>query len=316
MNCESVVKLIPLYYYGELPPEEEERVEQHLDGCAACGREAERQRAVAAALDRRQLQPPPALLAECRQDLMRAVYRGAGPAPAAAHSTPWSHFREGFFALFPGLERWRTPIGAMALVALGFFSARFVTPGAGGPLSSAALAPENMISSVRSVQAAPPGSPAGEVRIVVDQTQRRVLSGPLSDENIQRLLLAAAHDETNPGVRVESVDILKNHSDSREIRSLLLNRLLHDPNPGVRLKALDGLKAFTSDPEVRQGLAQALLQDDNPGVRISAVDALTAHASDDVVGMLQRIVEKEDNSYVRRRCEKALKDQNASVGTF
>jgi HEAT repeat protein len=173
-----------------------------------------------------------------------------------------------------------------------------------------------MISAVRSVQPAPAGSSPGEVQIVVDQTQRRVLSGQVNDGNIQRLLLAAAHDENNPGVRVESIDVLKSHSDSSEIRSLLLNRLLHDPNAGVRLKALDGLKAFTNDPEVRKGLAQVLLADDNPGVRISAVDALTAHASDDVVGVLQNVVEKENNGYVRRRCEKALKDKNASVGTF
>ena len=312
MNCESVVKVIPLYYYGELPPDEEERVEQHLDECAACGREAERYRTLTVALDQRQLQPSPALLAECRHDLMRAVYRDETVTAAAPHHTPWSHFREGFFALFPGLDRWRTPIGAMALLTLGFVSARFLTV----PMGRAGVAEEGMISAVRSVQPAPAGSPSGEVQIVVDQTQRRVLSGQVNDGNIQRLLLAAAHDENNPGVRVESIDVLKSHSDSSEIRSLLLNRLMHDPNAGVRLKALDGLKAFTNDPDVRKGLAQVLLADDNPGVRISAVDALTAHASDDVVGVLQNVVEKENNGYVRRRCEKALKDRNASVGTF
>jgi len=34
MNCDSVTKLISLYFYGELSPEEEDRLEQHLDGCA------------------------------------------------------------------------------------------------------------------------------------------------------------------------------------------------------------------------------------------------------------------------------------------
>ena len=62
MSCDWVVKLIPLYFYGELPPEEEERVEEHLHGCAACAREMERQRQLAAALDRRQADPPPLLL--------------------------------------------------------------------------------------------------------------------------------------------------------------------------------------------------------------------------------------------------------------
>jgi len=53
MSCDSVLKTIPLYFYGELTPAEEERVEQHLHECAACAREMERQRAMAAMLDRR-----------------------------------------------------------------------------------------------------------------------------------------------------------------------------------------------------------------------------------------------------------------------
>jgi hypothetical protein len=316
MNCESVTKLIPLYFYGELSPDEEDRLEQHLDGCAACRHEAELQRSVAAAMDRREMLPSATLLAECRHDLMRAVYRNEAPVAQAASATPWAHFRDGFAGLFPPLFRWRMPLGAMALLALGFASARLTTPVAVGSFSPASLIPDNVISSVRSVTSGPEGAPAGEVHIVLDETRRRVVSGQLNEPNIQRLMLAAAHDENNPGVRVESVEILKSHTDSSEVRSLLLNRVAQDPNPGVRLKALDGLKPFTGDPEVRKVLAQVLLQDDNPGVRIQVVDALISHADDKMVGVLQSVVQREDNTYVRRRCEKALKDMNASIGTF
>ncbi len=317
MNCESVIKLISLYFYGELSPEEEDRLEQHLDGCAGCTREAELRRSVAAALDRREMHPSTALLAECRHDLMRAVYRNEAPVPQLSRPTPWEHFRDGFAALFPPLVRWRMPLGAMALVALGFASARLTAPGgAAAPFNAASLTPDNVISSVRSVTSGPEGAPSGEVHIVLDETRRRVVSGQLNEPNIQRLMLAAAHDENNPGVRVESVEILKSHTDSSEVRSLLLNRVAQDPNPGVRLKALDGLKPFTGDPEVRKVLAQVLLQDDNPGVRIQVVDALISRADDNMVGVLQSVVQREDNTYVRRRCEKALKDMNASIGTF
>jgi hypothetical protein len=33
-------------------------------------------------------------------------------------------------------------------------------------------------------------------------------------------------------------------------------------------------------------------------------------------GVLQEVVQKENNSYVRLRCQRALEDMNASVGTF
>ncbi|HUE22254.1 MAG TPA: HEAT repeat domain-containing protein [Bryobacteraceae bacterium] len=320
MNCESVTKIIPLYFYGELPPEEEDRLEQHLDACAACARQAESQRALSAALDRREMQPSAALLAECRHDLMRAVYRHEAPVRRPAQSAaPWDGVRHGlhtgFSAWLPSLGPWRMPLGASALLALGFITARLTAPGAAGPFNLASLTPD-VISSIRSVQPAHDGSQPGEVQIVLDETRRRVVSGQLNDSNIQRLMLAAAHDENNPGVRWESVDLLKSHSDSSAVRELLINRVAEDPNPGVRLKALDGLKTFTADPEVRKVLAQVLMHDDNPGVRIAAVDALTAHADDNMVGFLQGVVQKEDNTYVRRRCVKALQDMNASVGTF
>ena len=77
MNCDSILKLIPLYYYGELTPDEEERVEEHTHGCPVCTGELVRQRALAAALDRRQVVVAPMLLEDCRSDLMAAIQGGA-----------------------------------------------------------------------------------------------------------------------------------------------------------------------------------------------------------------------------------------------
>ena len=92
--------------------------------------------------------------------------------------------------------------------------------------------------------------------------------------------------------------------------------MAHDSNAGVRLKALDGLKPLADDPQVRKTLAQVLLADDNPAVRMQVVDLLVSRRDDSMVGVLQNLVQKEDNSYVRLKCEKALKDMNASIGTF
>ena len=314
MNCESVTKLIPLYFYGELAPEDEDHLEQHLDACAACAAVADVERALSVALDRRALTPSAALLAECRAGLMRAIDTGdppLKPIQIRAHRFP-----DAWAAWLPTFGAWRMPLGVTAMLALGFLAARLTIPGPNGAFNLASLGPENVISAVRSVQPVAEGAQSGEVRIVLDETRRRVVSGPLNDSHIQQLMLAAAHDENNPGVRWESVDLLKSQSDSTPVRELLLNRLVEDPNPGVRLKALDALKPYAADPGVRQVLAQVLLRDDNPAVRIGAVDALTAHADDKMVGVLQSVVQKENNGYVRSRCERALKDLNASVGTF
>jgi HEAT repeat protein len=156
----------------------------------------------------------------------------------------------------------------------------------------------------------------GKIQIVVDETKQRVLSGNVDDQAIQRLLLTAAKDPSDAGLRVESVDLLRSRPQSAEVRSALLYAVQHDPNSGVRLKALDGLKEFANDPETRQALTKVLLKDDNPGVRTQVIDLLMQHRSDAMVGVLQELMGKEDNGYIRMRCQKALHEMNASVETY
>ena len=106
--------------------------------------------------------------------------------------------------MFAALVRFRQPLGAMALLALGFFAARLTT----GPQRIAAPAmpaSDVVYSSIRSVQP----DPSGRVEIAIDETRRRMVSGRLDDGNIRRLLLAAMREDDNPAVRVESVGILK-----------------------------------------------------------------------------------------------------------
>ncbi|HWB83572.1 MAG TPA: HEAT repeat domain-containing protein [Bryobacteraceae bacterium] len=313
MTCDSVSKLIPLYFYGELPAEEEERVEDHLHECASCARELEKQRSLAVALDGRRMETPPLLAEECRMNLMAAVRAEARRPMESARPQPssWKLFERAMGGTFAGLGRLRQPLGALALLAVGFLAARVtgITPEA--RQASPSNPSDRIFATVRSVQP----EPSGAVQIAFDETRRRVVSGRMDDENIQRLLLAAARED-NPAVRVESVDVLKSRADSGEVRDALLNAVAHDPNPGVRLKALEGLKPQAEDESVRKTLAHVLLTDDNPAVRMEVVDLLVARPDDSMVGILQNLVQKENNNYVRQKCEKALKDMNASVGTF
>jgi hypothetical protein len=307
MSCERLKQSIPLYHYGELPPEEEERLEQHLEGCEGCRRELGRYKNMAAALGARETPIPAGLLAECRHDLMRAVYRDEAPAARRAPGV-WQSFREGFAALLVPAYRLRVPVGAVALVALGFFSARLTM----GPATFPDAAHDVVYSSIRSIQP----DAAGRVEIALDETRRRVVSGSLGDGNIHRLLLAAAREEDNPAVRVESVGLLKDQPATPGVREVLLSAAQHDPNPAVRLKAVEALKPVAAEPGVRRVLAQVLLNDESPGVRIRAIDLLVEHRDGSMVGVFQTVVQRDPNSYVRIKSERALEEMNASIGTF
>jgi hypothetical protein len=305
MTCDSVLQLIPFYFYGELAPADEDQFEEHLHSCPECAREMERQRAMAAALAARQIEPSTAFLEECREDLAAAIRNGRPdrvlPSPRRSPGL-WRLFLNALADSLSGLSRVRAPLGAAALVALGFVAAR---------LTIQSPAADPVFHTVRSVQ--PDGS--GRVQISLDETRRRLVTGRMDDQNIQQLLLAAAQGD-NPAARLESFGVLKDRADSSPVRDALLNAIAHDPNPGVRLAALEGLKPVSAEQDVRKVLAQVLLSDDNPAVRMQVVDMLVAHRDDAIVGVLQDLMQKENNNYVRMKSEQALKEMNASIGTF
>jgi hypothetical protein len=311
MTCEELVKQIPLYWYGELPPDEEEQVEDHLHSCLACTGEWERQRSLAAVLDRRQSEVTPAFLEECRRGLALSFDGDPAQAPAKHSASAWRLFLEAMAETFRGLTRIRQPLGAMALLALGFFAARFTTVTPGGPPNSSGYV-EPVYAAVRSVQP----DATGGVQIAFDETRRHTISGSLADQNIRRLLLAGVREDKNDAVRVESMDLLKAAPADAAVRDALLNALAHDPNPFVRLKAVEGLKPLGGDELVRKTLAKVLSSDDNQAVRMQVIDLLVEKRDDSMVGVLQGVVQKDNNNYVRLKCEKALKDWNASSGTF
>ncbi len=304
MNCESVSKSLSMFLYGELPLDQEQALQDHVDGCQACRKAFETEKLIHAALDEREAEVPPALLARCRRDF------GDRLDSLAPHRTGWLAAARDFFGAGRSWAAAMRPVGAVALVALGFFGARWT---ATQPATVTPAPAEPIVSRVRYLQP----EPSGQVRLMVEETRQRYVTGNPQDGPIQQLLLAAARESSDPGVRADSVEILKDRAASNEVRDALIYTLRTDMNAGIRLRALDGLKSYAGDPQVRRALAQALLTDDNPGVRTQVIDLLVQNRQDEaLVGVLQELLQKESNSYVRLRSERALKDMNASVGTF
>jgi hypothetical protein len=305
MNCAEIIRQIPLYCYGEVSSDVEEQIEAHLAECAVCSAELTHHRAFLDVLNEREDVSEASLLASCRSQLRTAIASQPAPPHQSWLDRKWMEaFRN--FSQFH--IPFRIPVGAMALVALGYFGARYLPERFGGMRSALA---EPMFSSVRSVE-----DESGKVHIAVDEIRRHMVTGSLQDPRIQELLVAAVREESNPGVRVESIGMLRNSTDSEEVRNALLDALNHDPNAGVRLKAIEGLKSWAGNTAVRRTLANVLLKDDNPGVRVQAIDLLTTHHDDSIVGVLQDVVQKEDNNYIRTRSIKLLEEMKASVGTY
>lgn len=285
MSCEGVRKQLALMLYDELSFEEEDLVQRHLETCEACRMELSRAKKLHAELDSAELSLSPQLLQSCRRNLCASL--------SVAPQSRWSWFPD-----WP-----MKPIGAVALVLAGF---------AGGILFRPPDKVEAAAYHVRSIEP----SSSGGVRLVVDETRQRVLSGELGDQHIRDLLLSAARDSNDPGIRVETVDLLKSQSQSADVRGTLIAALQNDANAGVRLKALEGLSQWASEPDTRKALAQVVMSDTNPGVRTQAIDLLIQKPEPAIVGVLQELLATEENNYVRLKCQRVLHEMNASAETF
>jgi hypothetical protein len=310
-DCESIQRELALLLYGELSFDQEERVEAHLDACVECRAALQRERSMHAAADAIEITPSPSLLRECREDLFLRL--SEEPAPASAGW--WDKFVDAI-ALRPSAG-WFRPAGAVTLVALGFAIARIVPMGDLLPRMGTAGFADAGPGHVRYVERAPDG----RVQIVLDETRQRIISGSLEEQPIRALLLSAAKDPSDPGLRAETVEILNSRAQAADFRDALIFAVEHDQNAGVRMKAMDGLKQFAHDAAVRTALKYVLLGDTNPGLRTQAIDLLvnanTPSMDREMVGTLQELMERgEQLSYVRERCRRLLDAMNASAETY
>jgi hypothetical protein len=309
-TCEKVREQLGMLLYGELSFDEEGAVDAHLEDCAECRAALERERELHAAFDQIEIEPPASVLWESRQNLQRQIAAEHAPVHAFIGRAGW------WDQLLDA--RWLQSAGALALLSIGFFGARLF-PSLGLGITGASLVDPGA-QRVRSVE---PG-PNGGIQIVLDETRQRIVSGGLDDQNIRVLLLSAAKDPSDPGLRYETVGILNDRAQATEVRDTLIYALEHDENAGVRLKAMDGLKPFVQQPEVRKALSGVLLSDGNPGMRTQAIDLLTKGVGEtpangldrDIIGTLQELMNRENNAYVRQRGERVLQLVNASQETY
>jgi hypothetical protein len=297
MNCNWVQQNVVLYIYDELPDDARHELEQHIERCQDCAVELEstrKFRSQFAQLPARE--PSPSFLAASRMRLQEAL-------ETAEQGGWWSRL---IFDPVAWLNQVRfAPALAAAIFIVGFaggIGATYkmvkqpgVSPGP-GPITTT----EASISGIESVSQQP-GS--NQVTIKYQTVSPQEAQGSLSEPKIQQLLLYAARNNFNPGVRMDSVDLLTQQPANAHVREALLYALRYDSNTGIRLKALDSLGPYVKDDvQVRDTVLESLMSDANPGVRIEALHLLEPVRADSSVRIvLQRLAEKDENRYIRSR---------------
>ena len=316
MNCQQTQLNLSLYLYGELDFAQEEELERHLDECALCERALAREKAWHTSVNAEKKDAPFDLLTSCRQGLRNIFGLPRSTVRTKSFIGHWVE-QVGFS---PSGWSFRLALASF-LVFIGFSLGQFVNRNGDFASTGAGFSEMGLLnpdtSRIRDIE---PGSD-GRVRIIFDQVRQRQVVGQADSGEVRRLLLAAMRDAADPGVQVDSVNILKDQNGN-DIRDTLLDVAQHDANAGVRLKALEALQRFTGDAATRQGVTFVLEHDDNPGVRSQAINLLAPVAekvefSPELANTLEEVMRsQQDDDYVNMRCMQILREMGTPVHIY
>jgi hypothetical protein len=303
MKCEWVRENITLHVYGELADDARHELEQHVARCADCAAELKAEQAFHAVLSQdRAAEPSPNLLTASRMRLQEALETAEqGRFWHRLAFDPANWLRQVSFS----------PALASVILILGFAggvgtSYRVFGHQPQGPITGTTPPPaEASITGIRSITQEPG---TNKIDIKYDTVSTLETQGSMNDQRIQQLLLFAARNNYNSGVRMDSVDLLTQKPDVSQVRDALIYALRYDTNPGVRLKALDGLGGFVKDDvRVRDAVLEALVNDSNPGVRTEAMRLIEPVKADGSVrGVLMTLSAKDQSQYIKSQARTML----------
>jgi len=311
MKCDWVQQNLTFYVYNELEDDARYEIEQHLGRCPECAGELKASRKLHATFSQHiVVEPSPNLLASSRMRLQEAL-------ETTTQGGIWQRF---IFEPANWMRQIRmSPALAAAIFIIGFaggigatynYVSSHSTNGieALNILKNESNAPEVAAANIAGIRSITQEPGSNQVSIKYDTLSTQEKTGSLSDSDIQQLLLLAARNNYNSGIRMDAVDQLTQAPNDTSVREALMYALRGDTNPGVRLKALEGLSAFVvRDVRVRDAVLQALINDANPGVRMQAlrlVEPLKADSS--VRSVLTRLSQSDQNTSIRTQARAML----------
>ncbi|MGH9407630.1 MAG: zf-HC2 domain-containing protein [Terriglobia bacterium] len=306
MTCNETERDISLYLYGELSATEREAFEGHAADCTQCRATVERARRLHLLLSGAAAPAPgPDALVRCRQRLEAAL---------EAEQLGWRRLWSDWHAALSNPSR---VAAALTLLVFGFGLGWMLRPRAAERLGNLAPSPAaadvsggpdlGNISSISQVFSVPQSD---KVRIGVNSERHVTLEGSLDDPRVRELLVDAMKNYSNPGIRLDTLDALKQRPNNPSVENALLYAMHNDPNAGVRMEALRSVPAMNWDATVENALVEAVRRDSNPGIRVAAIDDLVTHALDQhdlgLVPVLRDFAGTDSNPYVRVRALAAV----------
>ncbi len=263
------------------------------------------------------------LLASARQNLMREIRKEA--AEVSAITGLANNVRKFLF------ENYRLAFGGIVTFAFGIVigyillvpkvsnNQNSATPSvAGNEVKIDEL--DKGSTQIANIQLKDSESKSGEVAVTFDAVKPVKVTGRPTDPFIKKLLIASLLNETNPGVRLRSVNTIaeevnkQNFKPDSKIKGALITAMKTDGNPAVRREALGALIKYPFDEKIRDAFLYVLSNDRNSGLRVASINALAdlkqrgEILDDQIKNVLNKKAENDNNNFVRIRAASILQE--------
>lgn len=180
----------------------------------------------------------------------------------------------------------------------------------------------NSSTKITNIRFPSPFSENGEIEIAFDAVKPISYKGTADDPMIQKLLATALVTESNPGLRLKTVNAISSQIESESIsvdpkvKTSLITAMEVDENPAVRREALNALIKFPFDDKIRDAFLFVLSNDNNAGMRISAINALAElkvqgkSLDEKIIEVLSRKAQYDESNFIRIRAASLVKEVN------
>lgn len=315
MKKEEIKELMQLSVYGELSPEEQEKLDAAMKRHPDLKKELqEMKRFCSFVSENTSPVTTDELLSDARTQLREALRNERRNIPLIVRiGRTFEELLRPRFAL--------TGAGMLSLgLLIGYCS---FAPSVGEnqlvlqPVSNpSGDAPKTSIENVRFIDSDPSD---GEVEFEFEAVAPMRIKGKIDDPEVQRLLTHALLNESNDGVRLSSINAIRNQSENTKsidpvIKTALITSMKSDANPGVRREALRVLQQYGFDNDIRDAMLSVIAKDENSGVRVAAINALEFAKMDGMkfdersIDALKQQIKKEQNNYIRNRAVNLVKE--------
>ncbi len=173
-------------------------------------------------------------------------------------------------------------------------------------------------TSISDVRFVPMGGDGKTVELSFSATRQYSFTDSIDNPEVQRLLAYSLIRESNPGVRIQTVEMLKDNAgmSQQEIKNALLTAVVTDDNPVVRGQALAALRKYPADKQVQNTLINVLRFDNNSKMRMEAISMLSESVtrgnpvSPENIDALEKQEKVEGNLYMKNQLNNILEKVN------